>query len=251
MVWYLPAMIRVSKKFSPAAATFATTSPGLATGSGASASSRSSGVPKRRQRKAFTGRLIGDGRTVSRTPRHDAILRNGAPRASAQAAVADRPQATEIAQQSDAFRARRCRLHIAEFASYSMPLVDFRLGLFVATEEGPMTVIRIIANHCACIADRFRDRPGNGRVGAATCAVAGAGREARAKPATTTAAVGIRGSAAHAARPVRRLGRLHGRAQRLEGLLRARQAEGLARPIRRAAIAIRPISSSPPVRPRT
>ena len=41
--------------------------------------------------------------------------------------------------------AQRCRLHIAEFANYSMPLVDFGYGSFVALEEGPMTVIRIIA----------------------------------------------------------------------------------------------------------
>src|ERR1700746_2033335 len=49
-------MISVSKKFSPTATTLATTSPGPATGSGISASTRSSGVPKRWQRMAFTGR---------------------------------------------------------------------------------------------------------------------------------------------------------------------------------------------------
>src|SRR5215831_8177123 len=49
-------MISVSKKFSPTAATLATTSPGPATGSGISASTRSSGEPKRWQRMAFTGR---------------------------------------------------------------------------------------------------------------------------------------------------------------------------------------------------
>src|SRR5215472_4885337 len=48
-------MINVSKKFSPTAATLATTSPGAATGSGISASTRSSGAPKRWQRMAFTG----------------------------------------------------------------------------------------------------------------------------------------------------------------------------------------------------
>src|SRR5262249_5054191 len=48
-------MISVSKKFSPTAATLATTSPGAATGSGISASTRSSGAPKRWQRMAFTG----------------------------------------------------------------------------------------------------------------------------------------------------------------------------------------------------
>src|SRR5262249_41349588 len=48
-------MISVSKKFSPTAATLATTSPGPATGSGISASTRSSGAPKRWQRMAFTG----------------------------------------------------------------------------------------------------------------------------------------------------------------------------------------------------
>src|SRR6266702_148785 len=56
LVWYLPAMISVSKKLSPTAATLATTSPGPATGSGISASTRSSGVPKRWQRMAFTRR---------------------------------------------------------------------------------------------------------------------------------------------------------------------------------------------------
>src|SRR5215211_4977660 len=41
--WYLPAMISVSKKFSPTAATFAMTSPGAGVGSAMSASTRSSG----------------------------------------------------------------------------------------------------------------------------------------------------------------------------------------------------------------
>src|ERR1700751_3261133 len=56
LVWYLPAMISVSKKLSPTATTLATTSPGPATGSGISASTRSSGGRKRWQRMAFTGR---------------------------------------------------------------------------------------------------------------------------------------------------------------------------------------------------
>src|SRR5262249_45935908 len=55
LVWYLPAMISVSKKFSPTAATLVTTSPGPATGAGISGSARSSGGPKRWQRVAFTG----------------------------------------------------------------------------------------------------------------------------------------------------------------------------------------------------
>src|SRR5215510_4458569 len=55
LVWYLPATMSVSKKFKPTAATLATTSPGPATGSGMSASTRSSGVPKRWQRTAFMG----------------------------------------------------------------------------------------------------------------------------------------------------------------------------------------------------
>src|SRR5436305_10362399 len=55
LVWYLPAMISVSKKFNPTAATLATTSPGPATGSATSPTTRSSAVPKCRQRRAFTG----------------------------------------------------------------------------------------------------------------------------------------------------------------------------------------------------
>src|SRR5262249_38129779 len=58
-VWYLPAMIRVSKKLSPTIATAATTSPGPATGAGTSPSTRSSGVPKRWQRTAFMGAARG------------------------------------------------------------------------------------------------------------------------------------------------------------------------------------------------
>src|SRR6266487_3717104 len=66
LVWYLPAMISVSKKFNPTASTLATTSPGPATGSGMSATSRSSGGPKWRQRMAFTdGRSAGWGRCHS------------------------------------------------------------------------------------------------------------------------------------------------------------------------------------------
>jgi hypothetical protein len=47
LVWYFPAMISVSKKFNPTAATLATTSPAPATGPGMSASTSSSGGPKR------------------------------------------------------------------------------------------------------------------------------------------------------------------------------------------------------------
>src|SRR5437660_10556215 len=54
LVWYLPAMMRVSKKFNPTATTLATTSPGAGVGSEMSPSTRSSGVPKRWQRMAFT-----------------------------------------------------------------------------------------------------------------------------------------------------------------------------------------------------
>jgi hypothetical protein len=53
LVWYFPAMMSVSKKLSPTAATLTTTSPGAATGSGMSASTRSSGLPNRWQRMAF------------------------------------------------------------------------------------------------------------------------------------------------------------------------------------------------------
>src|SRR5262249_2621932 len=62
LVWYLPAMISVSKKFKPTASTLATTSPGPATGSAMSPSSSSSGGPKRWQRIAFTGLLQTVGR---------------------------------------------------------------------------------------------------------------------------------------------------------------------------------------------
>src|SRR5262249_53680299 len=55
LVWYLPAMIRVSKKFNPTAATLATTSRGPATGSAISAITRSSAAPNCWQRTAFTG----------------------------------------------------------------------------------------------------------------------------------------------------------------------------------------------------
>src|SRR4029077_6579384 len=55
LVWDFPAMISVSKKFNPTAATLATTSPAPATGSGMSATTSSSGGPKRWQRTAFTG----------------------------------------------------------------------------------------------------------------------------------------------------------------------------------------------------
>src|SRR5216683_7039323 len=61
LVWYLPAMIKVSKKFKPTALTLATTSPGPAAGSGTSASTRSSAEPWRWQRMAFTGGCAGSG----------------------------------------------------------------------------------------------------------------------------------------------------------------------------------------------
>src|SRR5215470_39071 len=51
--WYLPAMIRVSKKLSAAALMATRTSPGPATGSGRSASSSSSGPQKWVHRMAF------------------------------------------------------------------------------------------------------------------------------------------------------------------------------------------------------
>src|SRR6478735_1940406 len=53
LVWYLLAMISVSKKFNAAALMRTTASPGAATGSGTSANSRSSGVPWRVQSSAF------------------------------------------------------------------------------------------------------------------------------------------------------------------------------------------------------
>src|SRR6185312_143549 len=53
LVWYLLAIINVSKKFSAAALMRTTASPGAATGSGTSASARSSGVPWRVQSSAF------------------------------------------------------------------------------------------------------------------------------------------------------------------------------------------------------
>src|SRR5262245_1724458 len=66
LVWYFPAMISVSKKFNPTAATLATTSPAPATGSGISPSTSSSGGPKLWQRMAFTdGTLEGSGRCYS------------------------------------------------------------------------------------------------------------------------------------------------------------------------------------------
>src|SRR5499426_1602398 len=72
-------MISVSKKFSPTAATLATTSPGPATGSGISASTRSSGAPKRWQRMAFTGArsLERSRHAIARTARLKAKGRDG------------------------------------------------------------------------------------------------------------------------------------------------------------------------------
>src|SRR6185437_13639171 len=53
LVWYLLAMINVSKKFKAAALTRTTASPAAGTGSGISAIVRSSGVPWRVQSRAF------------------------------------------------------------------------------------------------------------------------------------------------------------------------------------------------------
>src|ERR1700760_1010704 len=53
LIWYLPWIIRMSKKFSAAALIAITASPGPATGSGTSASTRSSGWPYCEQRMAF------------------------------------------------------------------------------------------------------------------------------------------------------------------------------------------------------
>src|SRR5580692_9574834 len=53
LIWYLPWIIRISKKFSAAALIAITASPGAATGSGTSASTRSSGWQYCEQRMAF------------------------------------------------------------------------------------------------------------------------------------------------------------------------------------------------------
>src|SRR6201990_2280993 len=53
LIWYLPWIIRMSKKFSAAALIAITASPGPATGSGMSASTRSSGWQYCEQRMAF------------------------------------------------------------------------------------------------------------------------------------------------------------------------------------------------------
>src|SRR5438309_9735010 len=53
LIWYLPWIIRMSKKFSAAALIAITASLGPATGSGMSASTRSSGWQHREQRAAF------------------------------------------------------------------------------------------------------------------------------------------------------------------------------------------------------
>ena len=131
LVWYLPAMISVSKKLSPTAATLATTSPGPATGSGMSASTRSSGGAEAGAENGFHGcGSIVDGRQPTMVGGATAI---GARRG------ADDPMADHSALKSLAIgrcRARRRRLHIAEFASYSMRLVDCRASVASATEEG-------------------------------------------------------------------------------------------------------------------
>src|SRR6201994_1480830 len=53
LIWYLPWIIRMSKKFNAAALIAITASPGPATGSGTSASTRSSGWQYCEQRMAF------------------------------------------------------------------------------------------------------------------------------------------------------------------------------------------------------
>src|ERR1700675_2370169 len=53
LIWYLPWIIRMSKKFSAAALIAITACPGSATGSGTSASTRSSGWQYCEQRMAF------------------------------------------------------------------------------------------------------------------------------------------------------------------------------------------------------
>src|SRR6201988_3227709 len=53
LIWYLPWIIRMSKKFSAAALIAITASPGPATGSGTSASTRASGWQYCEQRMAF------------------------------------------------------------------------------------------------------------------------------------------------------------------------------------------------------
>src|SRR4029079_13074113 len=53
LIWYLPWIIRISKKFSAAALIAITASPGPATRSGTSASTRSSGWQYCEQRMAF------------------------------------------------------------------------------------------------------------------------------------------------------------------------------------------------------
>src|SRR3954469_13665334 len=55
LIWYLPWIIRMSKKFSAAALIAITAWPGSATGSGTSASTRSSGLQYCEQRMAFMG----------------------------------------------------------------------------------------------------------------------------------------------------------------------------------------------------
>src|SRR5215831_4217518 len=123
LVWCLPAMISVSKKFSPTAATLATTSPGPATGSGISASTRSSGEPKRWQRMAFTG-----ARPLERC-RH-AIARTTAVEGS---------RAVGVLHASSVYygegRGATIRLHIAEFPKHFMLFAGFPLRIAAAVTE--------------------------------------------------------------------------------------------------------------------
>src|SRR5262249_1509418 len=60
LIWYLPWIIRMSKKFSAAALIAITACPGSATGSGTSASTRSSGWQYCEQRMAFMAHLVSD-----------------------------------------------------------------------------------------------------------------------------------------------------------------------------------------------
>src|SRR5215472_13520948 len=124
LVWYLPAMISVSKKFSPTAATLATTSPGPAAGSGISASTRSSGGPKRWQRMAFTG-----ARPLERC-RH----------AIARTTAVEGRGVVELLHASSVYyggptAGRSIRLHIAEFPKQFMLFAGFPLRIAAAVKE--------------------------------------------------------------------------------------------------------------------
>src|SRR5215813_5457754 len=117
-------MISVSKKFSPTAATLATTSPGPATGSGISASTRSSGAPKRWQRLAFTG-----ARALERC-RH-AIART----ARLKAKGCDSGITFFVCILWRAADGAVIRLHIAEFPEQFVLLAGFPLRIAAAVKE--------------------------------------------------------------------------------------------------------------------